>query len=260
MAFSPEFEDFGFSFGAHLGAVGPFGPGLHGGQDPPFAVEAKNKMWDEIGLNDEDDDEDEDENGEDENDEDENKEKKEDFDGDLVKSLMKSRTIMFTDPVNSKLATRITAQLLLLDQEDPNKPIRMFINSPGGHADSGFAIYDMIRFIRAPVKMIVAGLAASAAAIVLVAGKKENRFSLPNSRILIHQPMVTFAGVTADIKIGAQQIVKMKSRGNRIFAEATGQPLEKIAEDTDRDFWLSAEEAVEYGLIGKVIAHGVDIE
>ncbi len=214
-------------------------------------------MSDEIYLEDEDDEEDEDE----EEEEEEKKGKKDRaFDGDLGKSLMKSRTILMTDGVDAKLAARITAQLLILDHQDPQKPIRMFINSPGGHADSGFAIYDMVRFIRAPVRMIVAGMAASAAAIVLAAPKKENRFSFPNSRILIHQPMVAFRGVASDIKIGAQQILKMKERGNRIISEATGQPIERVAEDSDRDFWLTAEEAVTYGMIGRVIHHIGEIE
>ena len=197
---------------------------------------------------------------EDEDEEQEDKKKDTSFDGDLGKELMKSRTIMFTDTVDSKIATRIIAQLLLLDQEDPKKPIRMFINSPGGHADSGFAIYDLIRFIQAPVKIIVAGIAASAAAIVLVGAKKENRFSLPNSRILVHQPMVMFGGVASDVKIGAEQIIKMKERGNQIIAEATGQPLEKVADDTDRDFWLTAQEATEYGLISKIISNYRDLK
>lgn len=213
-------------------------------------------MSDEIYL------EDEDEEEEDEDEEEEPKKGKKDrgFDGDLGKSLMKSRTVLMTDSVDAKLAARITAQLLILDQQDPKKPIRMFINSPGGHADSGFAIYDIVRFIRSPVQMIVAGMAASAAAIVLAAPPKENRFSFPNSRVLIHQPMVAFRGVASDIKIGADQILRMKDRGNRIISEATGQPLEKVAEDSDRDFWLTAEEAVDYGMVGKVIRHIGEIE
>jgi ATP-dependent Clp protease protease subunit len=208
-------------------------------------------MADEIYLEDEDEEEEDDEDEEEE----EGKKGKKDraFDGDLGRGLMKSRTILFTDGVDAKLAARITAQLLILDQQDPKKPIRMFINSPGGQADSGFAIYDTVRFIRAPVQMIVAGMAASAAAIVLAAPPKENRFSFPHSRILIHQPSVAFRGVASDIKIGAQQILKMKEQGNLIISEATGQPLAKVSEDSDRDFWLTAEEAVEYGMIGKII-------
>jgi len=220
-------------------------------------------MADETYLRAEEEEEEEDEDEEEEEEEEEPKKRKRDraFDGDLGRSLMKSRTVMLTDGIDAKLATRITAQLLMLDQQDHEKPIRMFINSPGGHADSGFAIYDMVRFVRAPVKAVVAGMAASAAALVLAAPKKENRFALPNSRILIHQPLVGgFGGVATDIKIAAEQMIKMKERINRIIAEATGQPLKKVEEDADRDFWLSSEEAIEYGLISKVVTHYDEIE
>ena len=222
-------------------------------------------MADEITLRaeeEEEEDEDEEDEEEDEEEEDSKKHKKDrGFDGDLGRGLIKSRTVMLTDGIDAKLATRVTAQLLLLDQQDAEKPIRMFINSPGGQVDSGFAIYDMIRFVRAPVKAIVAGMAASAAALILVAPKKENRFALPNARILIHQPMVGgFGGVATDIKIAAEQMIKIKERINRIIADATGQPLKKVVEDADRDFWLSAEEAIEYGLISKVVAHYDEIE
>jgi ATP-dependent Clp protease protease subunit len=150
--------------------------------------------------------------------------------------------------------------LLYLDHDDPTKPITIFINSPGGSADDGFAIYDMIRFVRPPVRIVSTGLSASAATVIMLAAKKENRLALPNARIMIHQPSMRSFGAAEDIKRTAEQILKLRQRINELYAEETGQPIDKVSEDTDRDYWLSAQEAVEYGLIDRVVSSYEDIE
>ena len=176
----------------------------------------------------------------------------------LGRSLIKARTILISDPVDHKLTARVTAQLLFLDHEDPEKPIKIFINSPGGSADDGYAIYDLIRFVRPRVKIISAGLSASAATVIMLAAEKQDRLALPNARIMIHQPSMRSFGAAEDIKRTAEQILKLRQRINELYAQETGQPIEKVSEDTDRDYWMSAEEAVEYGLISrqKGIANG----
>ena len=171
----------------------------------------------------------------------------------LGRSLMEARTVLISDPVDHKLTTRIMAQLLHLDAADPEKPIKIFINSPGGSADDGFAIYDMIRFIRPRVRIVSTGLSASAATVIMMAAKKEDRLALPNARIMIHQPSMRSFGSAEDLRRTAEEILKLRARINELYAEETGQPLEKVAVDTDRDFWMTAEEAVEYGLISRVV-------
>jgi ATP-dependent Clp protease protease subunit len=154
----------------------------------------------------------------------------------------------------------VIAQLLYLDNDDPGKPIKIFINSPGGSADDGFAIYDMIRFVRSPVKIISAGLSASAATVIMLAAKKENRLALPNARIMIHQPSMRSFGAAEDLRRTAEQILKLRQRINELYAQETGQPLDKVSVDTDRDFWMTAQEAVEYGLISRVVASYSELE
>lgn len=178
----------------------------------------------------------------------------------LGRSLIKARTILISDPVDHKLTARVTAQLLFLDHEDPKEPIKIFINSPGGSADDGYAIYDMIRFVRPRVKIISAGLSASAATVIMLAAEKEDRLALPNARIMIHQPSMRSFGAAEDIKRTAEQILKLRQRINELYAQETGQPLEKVSEDTDRDYWMSADEAVEYGLISRVVSSVAEIE
>lgn len=169
--------------------------------------------------------------------------------------LHKRRTILLSEPVSPELTQRIMASLLLMDQEDQEKPIDVLINSPGGSADDGFAIYDALRFVRAPVRTINVGLSASAATIIMLGADKENRFALPNARIMIHQPLGQIPGTSAEnIKRWAEEIIKLKERINQLYADETGHPIEKIKEDTDRDHWLTPEEAVEYGLLTKVIS------
>ncbi len=177
----------------------------------------------------------------------------------LGEKLMKSRVIMVTDEITKKLAQRIIAQLLILEQEDPEKEIKVFINSPGGDADAGFAIYDMMKFIKPKIKNICAGVAASAAVIILLGTGKESRVSLPNSRILIHQPSAGVHGTASDIQIEASEILKCREKINRMISEETNQEFGKVENDTKRNYWMSAEEAVEYGLISKIIKTQSDL-
>jgi ATP-dependent Clp protease protease subunit len=195
------------------------------------------------------DDDDDDEDGEEEE-----KEEKGGQDGEFLgRSLIKARTILISDPIDHKLTSRVIAQLLYLDNDNPGKAIKIFINSPGGSADDGFAIYDMIRFVRSPVKIISAGLSASAATVIMLAAKKENRFAMPNARIMIHQPSMRSFGAAEDLRRTAEQILKLRQRINELYAQETGQPLDKVSVDTDRDYWMTAQEAVEYGLISRII-------
>ncbi len=179
--------------------------------------------------------------------------------GDLVAKLLKTRTIMVSDEVNKKMAQQILTQLILLEGEGTDD-IKMFINSPGGDADAGFAIYDMMRFIKPKVRAICAGVAASAAVIILLGAKRENRFSLPNARVLIHQPSTGIHGTAADIQIEASEILKCREKINRLISVETGQPLEKVESDTKRNLWMSAEEALKYGLVRKIIQTSDDLK
>ncbi len=167
--------------------------------------------------------------------------------------LLKSRSIFLFESIKPKVTRRLITQLLFLNQRSAEEPIKLFINSPGGVADDGLAIYDTIKFIDAPVKTIVCGLAASAAAIILVGAKKENRLALPHSRIMIHQPLGGVRGSTTDIEISAAQIVQLREQLNRILADETGQPIEKVAVDTNRDCWLTPDEAMQYGMISRIV-------
>ena len=171
----------------------------------------------------------------------------------IGEKLMKSRIIMITDVITKKLAQTTIGQLLILEQVDPEKEIKVFINSPGGDADAGFAIYDMMKFIKPKIKNICAGVAASAAVIILLGADKENRVSLPNSRILIHQPSTGVHGTASDIQIEASEILKCREKINRMISDETNREFEKVENDTKRNYWMSAEEAVEYGLISKII-------
>ncbi|MEK7297641.1 MAG: ATP-dependent Clp protease proteolytic subunit [Planctomycetota bacterium] len=172
--------------------------------------------------------------------------------GDLAARLLKTRTIMVADEVNKKMAQQIMAQLILMEAEN-DEDIKIFINSPGGDADAGFAIFDMMRFVKPKVKAICTGVAASAAVIILLGASKENRFSLPNARVLIHQPSTGIHGTAADIQIEASEIIKCREKINRLIAVETGQTFEKVGLDTKRNFWMSAEEALKYGLVNKII-------
>lgn len=172
---------------------------------------------------------------------------------DIFSRLLKERIIFVSGEVNDTMADLVVAQLLFLEAEDPEKDIQMYINSPGGNVTSGFAIFDTMNHIKPDVSTICVGLAASMGAILLTAGTKGKRFALPNADIMIHQPLGGSQGQAEDIRIQAEKILEIRERLNKILAERTGQPLEKIEKDTDRDFFMSAERAVEYGIIDKVL-------
>ncbi|RUT38626.1 ATP-dependent Clp endopeptidase proteolytic subunit ClpP [Paenibacillus anaericanus] len=172
---------------------------------------------------------------------------------DIYSRLLKDRIIFLGSAIDDQVANSITAQMLLLAAEDPEKDIHFYINSPGGSTSAGFAIYDTMKYIKPDVQTICSGMAASFAAILLLSGTKGKRFALPNSEIMIHQPHGGVQGQASDIEISARRIVRIRERLNTIAAEQTGQSIERIAKDMDRDYFMSAEEALEYGVIDKVI-------
>ena len=172
---------------------------------------------------------------------------------DIYSRLLKDRIIFLTGEVNDQMADLIVAQLLFLESEDPDKDIQIYINSPGGSVSAGFAIYDTMQYIKPDVSTICVGLAASMGAFLLLAGEKGKRYALPNADIMIHQPLGGAQGQASDIQIHAEKILKTRKQLNAIIAERTGQSLEKVEKDTDRDFFMSAEEAKAYGIIDDVI-------
>ena len=172
---------------------------------------------------------------------------------DIYSRLLKDRIIFIGTPIDDNVANLIVAQMLFLQMEDVNKEINIYINSPGGSVTAGLAIYDTIQFVKPDVATYCVGQATSMGALLLCAGKKGKRFALPNSRIMIHQPWGGIQGAAEDISRHAQEILKLRDRINEIFSVHTGRPLEKIQKDTDRDFFMSAEEAKKYGLVDEVI-------
>lgn len=179
---------------------------------------------------------------------------------DIYSRLLKDRIIFLGSPVDDAVANSIIAQLLFLAAEDPDKDINLYINSPGGSITAGMAIYDTMQFIKSDVSTIVVGLAASMGAFLLAAGAKGKRYALPNSEVMIHQPLGGTQGQASDIEIHAKRIVEIKNKLNEILSERTGQPIKKIAKDTDRDNFLTAEEAKEYGLIDDIITSAPKIK
>lgn len=177
----------------------------------------------------------------------------------LAEKFLKTRQILLSGEINKELAEKFNKQLLLLEA-DSNKPVYVYIDSPGGDVSAGFAIYDMIRFVKCPVVLIGNGLIASAAALILLAVPQNMRVGLPNSEYLIHQPLSGMRGTATEIQIHAANIKKTKAKINKIIAEATGKDLKKVEADTDRDYWLDAEEALEYGLISKVISNRAELK
>ncbi len=169
------------------------------------------------------------------------------------KKFLDTRQVLISGEINEELANDVVSKLLLLESISATKPIYVYVNSPGGNVYSGFAIFDVIRFIKPPVKIIGAGLVASAAALILLSAEKKNRFALPNSQYLIHQPLSEMRGVATDLEIHAREIERIKKRINEIIAKGTGKEIEAIFSDTERDYWLNAEEAVTYGLVSKII-------
>jgi len=174
--------------------------------------------------------------------------------GIIEEKLFKSRSISVFGSVDEKLAKTVSQQLLALSA-DSDDPITLYISSPGGHVESGDVIYDMIKFVKPEVRVVGTGWVASAATNIYLAAKKEHRFSLPNTRYLVHQPSGGSRGNATDIKIQMEEILKTKARINRIISDETGRPLEQVEKDTDRDYWMSVEEAIEYGIVTKVIRH-----
>ncbi len=173
---------------------------------------------------------------------------------DIYSRLLKDRIIFLGSEINDVVANNIVAQMLFLEADDPEKDISLYINSPGGSVSAGFAIYDTMQIIKPDVRTICTGLAASFGATILVAGTKGKRFALPNSEIMIHQPLGGAQGQASDIEISARRILLMKERINKIFSERTGQSIDKIANDSDRDYFMTAEEALNYGIIDQVIS------
>jgi len=172
---------------------------------------------------------------------------------DIYSRLLKERVVFLVGPVNEMSANLIVAQLLFLESENPEKDISFYINSPGGSVSAGLAIYDTMQFVKPDVSTLCIGQAASMGAFLLAAGAKEKRFALPNSRVMIHQPMGGFQGQASDVEIHAREILYLRSRLNELMAKHTGQEVKTIEHDTDRDNFLSAEEAVKYGLVDKVL-------
>lgn len=177
----------------------------------------------------------------------------------MGKLYFKSRTVIVAGEINDKLAQRTVAHLLALAEES-DKPINMLISSPGGHVESGDMIHDVIKFIRPTVRTIGSGWVASAGALIFVGAQRQNRFCLPNTRFLLHQPSGGIGGSTSDMMIQAEQIRLMRERLNQIMADATGQTVERIEKDTNRDFWLTTQEAVDYGLVGKIIRSVTELD
>nr|TFG54496.1 MAG: ATP-dependent Clp protease proteolytic subunit [Hyphomicrobiales bacterium] len=178
--------------------------------------------------------------------------------GQVAEALFKARTVLIFGEVTMKLAERVTAQLLAYAQQGDDD-IKIYVNSPGGHVESGDTIHDMIRFCGPKVKMIGTGWVASAGAHIFLGAEKQNRFCLPNTRFLLHQPLGGVSGQASDITIEAEEIIKMQERINRIIARETGQAYEKVVTDTERNFWIGAEDAIAYGLVSKIISRTDEI-
>lgn len=171
---------------------------------------------------------------------------------DIYSRLLKERIIFLGSAIDDSVANIVVAQLLYLDSEDPDKEIRVYINSPGGQVNSGLAIYDTMQLTKAPVATVCVGMAASMGAILLAGGRKGRRYALPNSRIMIHQPMGGVQGQATDIEIEAKEILRLRGNLNELLAHHTGQPIDRIASDTDRNYWMSPDEACKYGLVDEV--------
>jgi len=176
----------------------------------------------------------------------------------MASRLLQIRTVIVAGQVDESLAEKVVAQLLVLDG-DSHEPIRVIVTSQGGHVDSGYAIYDVLRYIESPVITIAAGWVVNIGVPILMGAEKKRRYSLPNTRFLLHQPSGGAGGQASDIRIAAEEILKLKDRLNRLIAEETGKSLESVAEDCDRDLWMSAEDALEYGIIGKIVRRAREI-
>lgn len=192
------------------------------------------------------------------NDNEKYKEESKNFSSILTEKSLKSRTIFISGEINQELAEKVCTKLLILE-ELSDEPIKIFINSQGGHVESADTIHDVIKFIKPKVIMIGTGWVASAGITIYLAAEKENRYSLPNTRYMIHQPLGGFNGPATDIGIEAKEILRVRTRINNLISEATNQPIEKINKDTDRNYWLTSTEALEYGLVNKIISKHSDL-
>jgi ATP-dependent Clp protease protease subunit len=175
--------------------------------------------------------------------------------------LLEKRVIFVSEAINSIVAKRVVSNLLAMDAQESNKPIYMYLNSPGGEVNSGFAIYDTMRFLSSEVRVVCTGLTASIATIMLLGAPKKHRYSMPNTRFLIHQPLIggSIQGQASDLEITAKEIIKTRSKINQLLSEECKQPFEKVEEDTSRDYWMNAQEALEYGLITKIVGNVKEI-
>jgi ATP-dependent Clp protease protease subunit len=178
----------------------------------------------------------------------------------IQERLLEARTILVTDEVSDDMYRKVAISLILLEKLDPKAPITVFVNSPGGSADSGFAIYDLLRFSTCPVRTVANGVVASAAVLIYLGAEKGQRHSLANARFLLHQPSTMVRGQSSDIDIAAREIVKLRRRYNEIVAETTGKTLELVEKDSDRDFWLSPIEAKEYGLVDRIVKSRAELD
>jgi ATP-dependent Clp protease, protease subunit len=177
----------------------------------------------------------------------------------LQEKMLKTRTILVSEAISDELAKKVYQHLLVLEGESREKPITVIVNSPGGEADSGFGMYDMLRFVEMPVRTIVAGLCASAAVMVFLGGDDGKRFSTPNSRFLLHQPSSQSFGQASDLLIASDEIIRLRKQYNQIVAHIVGKDLAAVTKDADRDFWLTSQQAVDYGLVTKIIANRKDL-
>jgi len=178
---------------------------------------------------------------------------------DLVGRMLATRTVLVSGEVNEKLAERVMGQVLVLDAES-HDPIRVIVTSQGGHVDSGFAIHDLLRYVASPVRTIGAGWVASIGVPILLSAPKEHRYSLPNTRFLLHQPSGGAGGQASDIRIAAEEILKLRARINLLIADETGQSVERVANDSDRNFWMDAKQALEYGLVSRIVTSASEID
>lgn len=183
----------------------------------------------------------------------EEKEDKKVAESPMTDKLLKTRSLLISGEINKEMADKFVKDLLVLENENQSEPVKVFINSPGGDVDAGYAIYDMIRFVSCPVKIIGMGLVASAASLILLAVDAKDRVGLPNSSYLIHQPLSQMRGNATEIEIHAQQLEKVKEKINKVISQATGKSYEQVCKDTDRDYWLDADQALDYGLISKIV-------
>jgi ATP-dependent Clp protease protease subunit len=178
----------------------------------------------------------------------------------IQEKMLEARTILVYDEVSDEMYRKVASSLILLERLDPNAPVTVFVNSPGGSADSGFAIYDLLRFTSCPIRTVANGVVASAAVLIYLGAPKGQRYSLPNARFMLHQPSTIIRGRSIEIDIAAKEIIKLRRRYNEIVAEATGRTLEDVDKDSDRDFWLGASEGKDYGLIDHVVQRRSELE